>query len=75
MKRVGFRIDENISEEDISFPKRGSSRGSSGTEEVRHQQTINMLGELFPSDYKNPTDNTKSTISEITKEKSLSPEP
>lgn len=36
---------------------------------------MNMLGELFPSDYKNPSDDTKIIISEITKDKSLSPEP
>lgn len=63
-----FRLHRDISDdEEIKIPKRGSSRGSSvGTEEVIHQHTISSLGELFPSEYKNPTDDTRIKINEIT---------
>lgn len=50
----------------MKIPKRGSSRGSSCTEEAIHQSTINMLGDLFPQEYKNPSDDTKLRISKIT---------
>jgi hypothetical protein len=50
----------------VKIPKRGSSRGSSCTEEAIHQSTINMLGDLFPTEYKNPSDDTKLRISKIT---------
>ena len=40
--------DERIKTDDVKIPKRGSSRGSSCTEEVIHQTTINLLGDLFP---------------------------
>lgn len=65
-KKVGFRLSRDArgeGEEDlVAVPKRGSSRGSSGNEEVVHNNTINMLGELFPSEYKNPSDVVKSEI-------------
>ena len=51
------------------MPKRGHSRGSSGTEEVHHQNTISMLGELFPIEYKNPSDSTKITINDLINQK------
>lgn len=38
-----------------------------GTEDVIHMNTISSLGELFPSDYKNPSVDTKTKINEIAK--------
>lgn len=55
-KRVGFRIPRDLDTDDeVKVPKRGSSRGSSCTEEVIHQHTISSLGDLFPQEYKNPS--------------------
>lgn len=55
---------------------RGSSRGSSvGTEDIIHQNTISSLGELFPSEYKNPSDDTKTKIIEITNSSNSSVSP
>ncbi|CDW83969.1 UNKNOWN [Stylonychia lemnae] len=66
-KHVEFKIPIDENEEEIKIPKRGSSRGSSvGTEDVIHQHTLSSLGELFPSEYKNPSDDTKIKIIEIT---------
>ena len=74
-KKVGFRIPrDSESEEEIKIPKRGSSRGSSCAEEVIHQNTINMLGDLFPQEYKNPSKDTKKKISDITDSSKSSPE-
>ena len=69
-KVVGFRVtgygSSSADDQDgVKIPKRGSSRGSSCTEEAIHQSTINMLGDLFPSQYKNPSDDTKERISKI----------
>jgi hypothetical protein len=51
----------------IRVPKRGSSsRGSSCVEEKIHQDTIDMLEELFPQEYNNPSPDTKMMISKIT---------
>lgn len=58
--------DGQAIEDNVKIPKRGSSRGSSCTEEAIHQSTINMLGDLFPQEYKNPSDDTKLRISKIT---------
>ena len=59
----GFKGHASSSPDDndheVKIPKRGSSRGSSCTEEVIHQTTISMLGDLFPQQYKNPSDDTK----------------
>ena len=77
-KSVGFRMaattprqQHHLSssggdEGEVKIPKRGSSRGSSCIEEANHQSTISMLGDLFPQQYKNPSDDTKLRISKIT---------
>ena len=66
-KVVAFRLQgDTESEEEVKVPKRGSSRGSSCVEEAIHQNTITMLGDLFPQEYKNPSLDTKIRISEIT---------
>lgn len=63
----GYASSSAEDQDDIKVPKRGSSsRGSSCTEEKIHQETISMLGDLFPQQYKNPSDNTKEIISKIT---------
>ncbi|MFS8160545.1 MAG: hypothetical protein ACMG6E_10150 [Candidatus Roizmanbacteria bacterium] len=72
---MGFRLARDArgeNEEDLlTVPKRGSSRGSSGNEEVGHNNTINMLGELFPTEYKNPSEDVMNDI----KSNSNSPDP
>ena len=57
---------KDIDDENMKVPKRGSSKGSSGNEEVHHQITIDELIDLFPTEYKIPSDITKNTISVIT---------
>lgn len=77
-KSVGFRmaattprqqnhLSSSSGEDDqVKIPKRGSSRGSSCIEDANHQSTISMLGDLFPQQYKNPSDDTKLRINKIT---------
>jgi len=66
MQTHGDSNSQSGDDDFVKIPKRGSSRGSSCIEDAIHQSTISMLGDLFPQQYKNPSDDIKLRISKIT---------
>ena len=62
----GSSSADDHNDDHVKIPKRGSSRGSSCTEDVIHQTMMNEFGDLFPTQYKNASNDTILRISKIT---------
>lgn len=68
-KKVEFRLKNDVKEnnefDELEEPRRASSKGSSGNEEVFHQNTMSKLDNLFPREQKTTNDNVKTKIKDV----------